>query len=254
MSSDCTLGILGGGRAAWAFGSAWLRIGWPIAGVWLRDGSTSRVADLLYAPRRTIEELALESDVLLLAVSDRAIDAVADLVPPTNAVLFHASGAHGHVRGGFSLHPLKALPPVGHPSDLHDTLLVFEGKHADLAKRIAAAVGARFAEIDAEQKPLYHAAAVFGANYVAAVLDIAARLMSEAGVGDVRDDLVALARSAIDNWRAHDDAGRFTGPAARGDTATIERHFDALAGHPEVQRLYRLLADEIAGAILARRP
>jgi len=254
MSSDCTLGILGGGRAAWAFGSAWRRIGWPIAGVWLREGSTSRIAELLYAPRRTIEELALESDLLLLAVSDRAIDAVAELVPATKAIVFHAGGAHPHVRGGFSLHPLKALPPVGHPSDLHDTLLVFEGNHAGLAKGIAEAIGARFAEIDAEQKPLYHAAAVFGANYVAVMLDIATRLMAEAGVGDARDDLVALARSAIDNWRAHDDAGRFTGPAARGDTATLERHFEALAGRPELQRLYRLLADEIAGAILARHP
>jgi predicted short-subunit dehydrogenase-like oxidoreductase (DUF2520 family) len=254
MSSDCTLGILGGGRAAWAFGSAWRRIGWPVAGVWLRQESTSRIADLLSAPRRSIDDLAREADVLLLAVSDRAIDAVAALVPATNAVIFHASGVHVHVRGGFSLHPLKALPPVGHPSDLRDTLLVFEGNHAELAKRIADAVGARFAEIDAAQKPLYHAAAVFGANYVAAVVDVTARLMSEAGVGEARDDLVALARSAIDNWRAHDDAGRFTGPAARGDTATIERHLEALAGHPELQRLYRLLADEIAGAILARRP
>ena len=253
MSNHFTLGILGGGRAAWAFGSAWRRIGWPISGVWLRESSTSRIADLLYVPRRTIEELILESDLLLLAVSDRAIDAVADQIPPANAILFHASGVHAHVRGGFSLHPLKALPPVGRPSDLRDTLLVFEGNHADVAREIADAVGARFAEIDAEQKPLYHAAAVFGANYVAIVLDIAARLMSEAGVAGAGDDLVALARSAIDNWRAHDDAGRFTGPAARGDTATMERHLQALAPHPDLQRLYRLLADEIAGAIIARR-
>src|SRR2546423_15307177 len=31
------LGIIGGGRAAWAFGSTWRRLGWPIAGVTLRD-------------------------------------------------------------------------------------------------------------------------------------------------------------------------------------------------------------------------
>src|SRR5205809_1073105 len=31
------LGIIGGGRAAWAFGSTWRRIGWPIAGVTLRE-------------------------------------------------------------------------------------------------------------------------------------------------------------------------------------------------------------------------
>ncbi len=60
------------------------------------------------------------------------------------------------------------LPPAGVPSDLENTLLVFEGEHRRTAKLIAAAVGARFAEVAPEQKALYHAAAVFGANYVAA--------------------------------------------------------------------------------------
>src|SRR5260221_11591790 len=97
------LGILGGGRAAWAFGSTWRRIGWPIDGVWLRPESQSRLPELLEAPRKAID--ALEADLLLLAVSDRAIDVVAGLIPSNKAILFHASGAMPAVRGGFSLHP-----------------------------------------------------------------------------------------------------------------------------------------------------
>src|SRR6059058_2472344 len=107
------LGIAGGGRAAWAFGSAWRRIGWPIAGVWLREESRSAIADLLETPRRELAELADRSELLLIAVSDRAIEDVAERIPDTNAILFHASGSLTSVRGGFSLHPLRALPPVG---------------------------------------------------------------------------------------------------------------------------------------------
>ena len=62
------LGILGGGRAAWAYGSAWRRIGWPIDGVWLRAESKSALPELLEAPRKSIEEL--HADLLLIAVSD----------------------------------------------------------------------------------------------------------------------------------------------------------------------------------------
>jgi predicted short-subunit dehydrogenase-like oxidoreductase (DUF2520 family) len=149
------------------------------------------------------------------------------------------------VRGGFSLHPLKALPPVGQPSDLEGTLLVFEGEHRRTAKLIAAAVGARFCEIEPEQKTLYHAAAVFGANYVAASLDIAQRLMTRVGLGDVRPELVALAQSAIDNWSRHTDAHRFTGPAARGDREVMQRHIEALRSEPELAELYELLASAI---------
>ncbi len=248
------LGILGGGRAAWAFGSAWRRIGWPLSGVWLRAESQSRIAGLLDTPRCSVAALAAESELLLVAVSDRAIPEVADLIPEeTEALVFHASGALLSVRDGFSLHPLQSLPPVGEPSDLEGTLLVFEGEHKRTAKLIAAAVGARFCEVAAGQKSLYHAAAVFGANYVAAALDIAERLMAEAGVDHAREDLAALARSAIANWLRHTDARRFTGPAARGDRETIERHLEALRGEPQVAEIYRLLADQIAGSLLARQ-
>lgn len=243
------LGILGGGRAAWAFGSAWKRIGWPISGVWLRDESHSHIAELLETSRLDLNDLAGESELLLVAVSDRAIASCAQAVPETDALIFHASGAMLAQRGGFSLHPLKSLPAVGQPSDLEGTLLVFEGEHRRTAKLIAAAVGARFAEVAPEQKALYHAAAVFGSNYVAASLDIAERLMTSVLQGDVREDLVALALSAIENWRNNPGAARFTGPAARGDQAIIQHHIDALHGHPQLARIYELMAKELAASL-----
>jgi predicted short-subunit dehydrogenase-like oxidoreductase (DUF2520 family) len=70
--------------------------------------------------------------------------------------------------------------------------------------------------------------------------------MQRSGVTDVREDLVALADSAIRNWRAHAGPERFTGPAARGDQATIDRHVAALAGDPQLAPVYELLADYIA--------
>jgi predicted short-subunit dehydrogenase-like oxidoreductase (DUF2520 family) len=239
---------MGGGRAAWAFGSAWKRIGWPLSGIWLRDDSHSHIAELLETARMDMADLARDSELLLVAVSDRAIAEVAAAIPETEALIFHASGALLSMRGGFSLHPLKSLPPVGVPSDLEDTLLVFEGEHRRTAKLLAAAIGARFCEVASEQKALYHAAAVFGANYVAASLEIAQRLMTRAGVTDVRGDLAALARSAIGNWSSHEDARRFTGPAARGDRDVMASHREALLRLDDEKRaaeIYELLAAEI---------
>jgi predicted short-subunit dehydrogenase-like oxidoreductase (DUF2520 family) len=230
------LGIIGSGRAAWAFASTWRRIGWPIAGI------ATRGAEWDIAPRRSIEKLAMTSDILLVAVSDRAIEEVAATIPDTKAIIVHPSGALPSMRGGFSLHPLKALPPVGAPSDLAGTLLVFEGAHKDIAKQIAESAGARFAEISPEMKTRYHAAAVFGSNYIAALLDIAEELI---GIDNVREDLAALAHSAVDNWLAHTDGRRFTGPAARRDAAVIDRHLAALRDQPDLAEVYRLLAARI---------
>jgi predicted short-subunit dehydrogenase-like oxidoreductase (DUF2520 family) len=225
------LGIIGNGRAAWAFASTWRRIGWPLTGIATRG-----------AP---IDELAATSDVILVAVSDRAIEEVAESIPDTNAIIIHPSGALPALRGGFSLHPLKSLPPVGEPSDLEGTLLVFEGAHRDLAQSIATAAGARFAEIAAGAKIRYHAGAVFGSNDIAALLDIAEELI---GIDGAREDIAALARSAIDNWVAHTDARRFTGPASRGDAAVMQQHLDSLRDSPELAEVYRLLAARIVAA------
>src|SRR5436190_23826152 len=74
MTTVYSLAILGGGRAAWAYGSSWRRIGWPIDGVWLRAESQSRLPELLDVPRKSIDEL--NADLLLIAVSDRAIEEV----------------------------------------------------------------------------------------------------------------------------------------------------------------------------------
>lgn len=236
---DLSLGIIGSGRAAWAFASAWRGIGWPISGVATRGGETP------IGPRRSIDDLAVTSDILLIAVADRAIEEVAASIPDTDAIIIHPSGALPSLRGGFSLHPLKALPPVGEPSGLAGTLLVFEGAHRDVAEQIASKAGARFAEIPGDAKTRYHAAAVFGSNYVAALLDIAEELV---GIEGIRDDLAALAHSAIDNWAAHTDARRFTGPAARGEADIIERHLAALRHQPELAEIYRLLAARIVAA------
>jgi predicted short-subunit dehydrogenase-like oxidoreductase (DUF2520 family) len=225
------LGIIGSGRAAWAFANTWKRIGWPLTGIATRG-----------AP---LEDLASESEVILIAVSDRAIEEVAASIPDTNAIIIHPSGALPALRGGFSLHPLKSLPPVGEPSDLEGTLLVFEGAHREVAQQIATKAGARFAEISADAKIRYHAGAVFGSNYIAALLDIAEELI---GIDGAREDIAALARSAIDNWVAHTDARRFTGPAARGDNAVMQRHVDALRDSPELAEIYRLLAARIVAA------
>src|SRR2546423_8375396 len=77
------LGIIGGGRAAWAFGSTWRRLGWPIAGVTLRDGSTSPIASLLATRQMTLDELANELELILISVSDSAIPDFARRSPST---------------------------------------------------------------------------------------------------------------------------------------------------------------------------
>lgn len=253
------LGIVGGGRAAWAFGRSWQAAGQPLSGVLLRETSLSRLPDLLGIPRLPLETLLTKSDVVLAAVSDDSLPSLASRLAnaPPSAAIFHASGSlpssiFGSHPLRFSLHPLRALPLPGQPVSLEGALLTFEGTSAARtpASAIGAALSARMIEIDPQNKLLYHSAAVLGANDVAALLEVATEVMERAGVapGLARQSLADLARSAIAIWEHAAGPERFTGPAARGDQSLIRRHLDALAPFPEAAELYRLLAERILRA------
>ena len=123
---------------------------------------------------------------------------------------------------------IDAEPPLGHQleqmaSDLRG--FPFDLTHVDHA--------------------LYHAAAVFAANYPTLLLAEAIALAGDAGLEPetARHGMTALLGGAVNNLRDLPPSEAITGPAARGDEGTIRKHLDALRQDPELQRLYRLLAD-----------
>lgn len=259
------LGIIGGGRAAWAFGSAWFSAGDPIAGVALRDGSPSALPRLLSAPLLPIDELLSRADLILVAVSDSALpDLCRDVASRARESLwlFHASGSlpaslfAPHARA-FSLHPLRSLPPAGAEGALDDALLVVEGPAdaREVAETIALRARARLASVTSDAKATYHAAAVLAANCPAALLSMSERLLSGAGVEGVgADDIAALAISAIENWRRSSGTARFTGPVVRGDAAVVRKHLDLLSAEPTMRAAYASLALALCEIVLEREP
>jgi len=110
-----------------------------------------------------------------------------------------------------------------------------------VATELATAVGLKSVAISSAAKATYHAAGVFGSNYVVALLAVARRLLGRSGLPpDIAwPALVSLVRGAVDNLEAAGAEGALTGPVARGDIETIRRHLAALTG--EDAELYRLL-------------
>lgn len=158
------------------------------------------------------------------------------------------------------LHPLRA---VSRP-DAHVLTGAAFGVAGDedavaAARAIAAGLGGRALTVRPGRHARYHAAAVFASNFLVACLEVAGRQMNEA-VEEEMDPgaLLPLARSALEAMAAADEADGtatgggargLTGPVARGDTGTLERHLAAL--DPEAGRLYalltRILARDVAG-------
>jgi len=182
-------------------------------------------------------------DLVLLCVPDQAIADVARGVPPGPWVA-HVSGAtplaalEPH-RARFSVHPLQTLTQARGADQLDGAWAAVTGE-TDLAREcgraLAQALGLRPFDLADDARALYHAGAAIASNYLVTLHRAAVRALEAAGAPP--EALVPLMQRVIDN------GFDLTGPIARGDWATVDRHLEALhAALPDLEPMYRALAD-----------
>lgn len=178
-----------------------------------------------------IDEIG-SSDLILLCVPDGAIaETAARLAPRENRVVAHCAGSRtldvlaGHPRVG-SLHPLATLPsPERGAQRLRGATFCVAGDA--LIGEVVASLGGRVLVLGDDQRTLYHATAAVAANHLVALLGHVARLADAAGLD--LDDFVPLARMALEDVAEAGPVLALTGPASRGDLATIDAHLAAMA-------------------------
>jgi predicted short-subunit dehydrogenase-like oxidoreductase (DUF2520 family) len=182
-------------------------------------------------------------DLVLLCVPDRSIAEVASSIA-TGPWLAHASGATRldalapHTRR-LSVHPLQTFTRSRGPEQLdgaYGALTAETPEALAVARALAELLGLIPFELADGDRALYHAAGAIAANFLVTLQRAASRLYAE--VGAPPEGLAPLLHRVIDN------GFELTGPIARGDWATVDRHLEALGERaPELLPLYRALTD-----------
>ncbi len=227
--------IIGPGRAGTSLAAALSARGWEFAGFCGRQDDVSGAA-------RGV-------DVLVIATPDDAIAHVAaDVRPTAETTVVHLSGSLGlealapHPLRA-ALHPLVPLPNGEVGAARLSSGVTFAVAGAPAAREIVRCLGGRVVEVADNDRAAYHAAACIAANHVVALLGQVERVAATVGLD--LDSFLALTRAAVDDVATLGAGAALTGPARRGDWATLSRHLDAL---PEDER-----AGYQAGAALAMR-
>ena len=133
-----------------------------------------------------------------------------------------------------SLHPLLAFAEVeAARRGLRGAFFAVEaeGPLAERLNALVADLGGTPLAVRGADKALYHAAAVFAGNYVLALLKLASDLWLNLGFDRelAVSALLPLMRGALANAEGQGLAAALSGPIARGDAATVQRHIEALA-------------------------
>jgi predicted short-subunit dehydrogenase-like oxidoreductase (DUF2520 family) len=227
------------------------RMGQAIHGSARSEGIKSRLAG-----RQDAQAACEGAEAALLCVPDAAIaeacEAIAEQVPPLRFV-GHTSGALGaeplraataQGAAAFGLHPVQTI--THEDPELIGASCAVSGstpEALELARALAHRLGMHSFEVPEAKRATYHAAASMASNFLVTLEESAARLLEAAGVEEGRARLGPLVLRTATNW--HESGPKaLTGPIARGDEATVNRHLEAIEAEcPELLDLYRALAE-----------
>jgi predicted short-subunit dehydrogenase-like oxidoreductase (DUF2520 family) len=185
-------------------------------------------------------------ELRLLCVPDGAISEVASGIE-TGPWVAHVSGATtlaalGPRERRFSVHPLQTFTRARGAEQLDGAWAAVSAETDEARGRalwLARTLGLEPFLLPDEARPLYHAAAAIASNYLVTLYRTSASLFEQ--VGAPPEALVPLMRRVIEN------GFDLTGPIARGDWATVDRHVEALRERaPGLEPMYRALAEATA--------
>jgi predicted short-subunit dehydrogenase-like oxidoreductase (DUF2520 family) len=188
--------------------------------------------------------LRADGALRLLCVPDRAIAGVAREIEPGPWVA-HVSGGtplhalEPHVRR-FSVHPLQTLVRSRGPEQLDGAFAAVTAETEEATRVglwLAETLGLQPFLLADDRRVLYHAGAAIASNFLVTLHRVASELFAAAGAPP--EALVPLMQRTIDN------GFELTGPIARGDRETVERHRAALSDTP-FRALYDALAEATA--------
>ena len=185
--------------------------------------------------------------VLLLATPDDVVDAVASRINDESGVgpdqvVMHLSGLLDHsaldalrpsgaALGSF--HPLKSVAQPGADSapGFAGAAVGIEGDERALAaaETLAGRLGMIPVRLPPGSKPAYHAAAVLVSNYTVALVHMAERIVSQAGLQNERGMFQRLLEGTVANMAQMTPREALTGPIRRGDAHTVETHLESLS-------------------------
>ena len=248
--------LLGAGRVGTAAALLLRRAGHVLVGVASRSrASAERAAALLEVPAFDASStFAHTADVVLLGVPDAALTEVATAVAPSlrpGAVVVHFAGAVGLTplspalasgASGCALHPVAACPDVVTalrrlPGSAWGVTCA-QDLRAWAHGFVRGGLGGTPVDVAEDDRAAWHAAAVTTANGVTALLALAEAMLQAIGVASPARVLGPLAAGAVDNAREAGAGATLTGPAVRGEAATVARHVRAL------ESIDPLLADD----------
>ncbi len=265
------VGFIGAGTVGTALAIGLHNHGYRVTAVYSRSReSANKLASGILGCRvmQSSQAVANAVDMIFITTPDGVIGTVVSEIDwqPGKSVV-HCSGADstevlepakqlGALTGAF--HPLQTFASVKEAvENIPGSTFAIEAEEPLLTelKKMATALEGRYILLEANDKVVYHAAAVMACNYMVALVKQATDLWKTFDIPtqQATQALLPLIRGTIHNIEKVGIPDCLTGPIARGDTGTIRKHIEALErSAPDVLPTYLELGRQTVPIALAK--
>lgn len=205
-------------------------------------------------PVTDLKSISPKADVYLLAITDTVIPQVSEIlkeVIPPNAIVAHTSGAtpssvlaNYFERFGV-FYPLQSFSTLQEADFSEVPLCIYAPTLEDqqVLEWIARKLSPKIYIIDDAQRAILHVAAVFANNFSNHFFQISKDLLDK---GQMPFELlIPIIEATIEKIKEAEPSAIQTGPAVRGDQATLDRHLLQLQDHPALRALYVSISNHI---------
>lgn len=243
-----SIGFIGAGKVGCTIGKHLTEHGYQVQGYYSRSETSASYAAEFTNSQCYLElcDLIKDSDTLFLTVPDGAIADVWDHMQQLPAdvsgkTVCHMSGSLSsdiflRVRpdiSGYSIHPLFAISDkAASYKEISKCVFTIEGTDGpkkEALTKLFAFCGNAVESVTAEQKALYHAAAVVSSNFVVGLSYLGSEMLKQCGFSEENASkaLLPLLLGSVDNIARQGSINALTGPVERNDVGTIEKHLAA---------------------------
>ena len=192
----------------------------------------------------------MESDLARIAVKDDAISDVANHLHDYKGLVVHTSGTKSSELLNRSMrfgvfYPLQTMSKEREIAFDEIPLLIYANSPDDveMLSRFAKQFSNKVEFCDDDQRKAIHLAAVYVSNFTNVMLGIGDKLLKEKDLS--LDIMKPLVMEMMQKSFEISPEKALTGPARRGDFATIEEHVKMLYDNPQEQGIYKMLTNYI---------
>jgi len=256
------LGFIGAGTVGTAMAIRLSQAGYAVIAVYdVNAVAAKRLAEAVEDCQvlATAQAVADVADFVFITTADDFIPQVAAAVKwRAGQIVSHCSGAASTdvleparkmgARVG-CIHPLQTFASITQAvANLPGSTFVIEAEEPQFSvlKEMALKLNGDWLELKAEDKALYHASACIACNYFYTLMQVATDLWRNWGKSNAEaiKAMMPMLQGALNNLSNVGLPKALTGPIARGDLMTIQKHLTTLSRKaPEVIPLYKELGN-----------